>query len=243
MLAEAIRIEYQALVPLTGELSGQYRVRFSLVAPRASTRMALASGRLREIARTLGVVPAADRQCVRRALGVLAERSQRGDELRLFLPVGVESVLDPAFAPWLAAELTARAMSPASVTLELAAGELLREGARLGEALDSLQLVGTRLCIAGLEGGEPHLALLRLPTVSIVHLAAPGAPDAAGAWGAERGRLVVEASKRGKATVAEGARDAREIGELLKLGVQYVASDLFAPWSTEANFDFAGIRM
>jgi hypothetical protein len=180
---------------------------------------------------------------VRRALAVLAERTQRGDELRLFLPVGVESVLDPAFAPWLAAELIARALSPASVTLELSATELLRESTRLGDALDSLQLVGTRLCIAGLEGGEPHLALLRLPTVSMVHLAAPGTPEAAGAWGAERGRLVVEAGKRGKITIAQGARDAREIGELLKLGVRYVASDLFAPWSTEANFDFSGIRM
>jgi hypothetical protein len=76
-----------------------------------------------------------------------------------------------------------------------------------------------------------------------VQLSAPGAPEAAGAWGAERGRLVVEAGKRGKLTIAMGARDAREIAELLKLGVRYVASDLFAPWSSEANFDFSGIRV
>ena len=243
LIPEAIRIEYQALVPLSGEMSGQYATRFSLVAPRSSARMEVPPDRLRELARELGVVPAADRQCLRRALGVLSERVQRGDEIRLFLPVGIESVLDPAFAPWLATELQARALSPSAVVLEIAAAELVREAARLGDALASLQVVGTRLCVTGLEGGDPHIRLLRQPTVSMVRLAAPGAREAAGAWGAERGRLVVEAGKHGKVTIAHGAREAREIAELLKLGVAYVASDTFAPWSGEANFDFAGARM
>lgn len=243
LIPEAIRIEYQALVPLTGEVSGQYATRFSLVAPRATTRMEVPPERLRELARELGVVPAADRQCLRRALSVLSERVQRGDEIRLFLPVGIESVLDPAFAPWLATELQARALSPSMVVLEIAATELVRAAARLGDALSSLQLVGTRLCVAGLEGGDPHIRLLRQPAVSMVRLAAPGSREATGAWGSERGRLVVEAGKHGKTTIAHGAREAREIAELLKLGVGYVASDTFAPWSGEANFDFAGARM
>jgi DNA-binding response OmpR family regulator/EAL domain-containing protein (putative c-di-GMP-specific phosphodiesterase class I) len=243
LIPEAIRIEYQALVPLTGDAPGQYATRFSLVAPRATTRMEVPPERLRELARELGVVPAADRQCLRRALAVLSERVSRGDEMRLFLPVGIESVLDPAFAPWLATELQARALSPAAVVLEIGAADLVRESARLGDALASLQVVGTRLCVAGLEGGDAHVKLLRLPTVSLVRLAAPGAREAVGAWGAERGRLVVEAGKHGKTTVAHGAKEAREIAELLKLGVAYVASDTFAPWSTEANFDFAGARM
>jgi EAL domain-containing protein (putative c-di-GMP-specific phosphodiesterase class I) len=198
---------------------------------------------MRVVARELGVVPAADRQCLRRALAVLSERVQRGDEMRLFLPVGIESVLDPAFAPWLATELQARALSPAAIVLEIGAPELVREAARLGDALASLQVVGTRLCVTGLEGGDAHIKLLRLPTVSLVRLAAPGAREASGAWGAERGRLVVEAGKHGKTTLAHGAKEAREIAELLKLGVGYVASDTFAPWSSEANFDFAGARM
>jgi EAL domain-containing protein (putative c-di-GMP-specific phosphodiesterase class I) len=245
LIPEAIRIEYQALVPLTGEVSGQYATRFALVAPRASTRMEVPPDRLRDVARELGVVPACDRQCLRRALAVLSERTQRGDEMRLVLPISIESALDPAFAPWLATELQARALGPASVVLELTAAELLREAGRLGTALESLQLVGTRLCVAGLESGTAHVQLLRNAAVSIVRLSPPTATEAAssGAWGSERGRLVVEAARHGKLVIAHGPRDAREIAELLKLGVQYIASDIFAPWSTEANFDFAGARM
>jgi DNA-binding response OmpR family regulator/EAL domain-containing protein (putative c-di-GMP-specific phosphodiesterase class I) len=242
VIPEAIRIEYQAQVPLTGNIAGQYAARFALVAPRASTRMEVPPERLRDLARELGVVPAADRQCLRRALSVLGERVQRGDEMSLFLPISAESGLDPAFAPWLATELQARALAPASIVLELVASELLREPARIGALLDSLQPVGARLCIGGLEGGEAHVRLLRHPSVAMVRLAAPSGGDGAttGTWGAERGRLIVEAAKRGRQVFAQGPREAHEVGELLKLGVQYIASDVFSPWSTEANFDFAG---
>jgi DNA-binding response OmpR family regulator/EAL domain-containing protein (putative c-di-GMP-specific phosphodiesterase class I) len=245
LIPEAIRIEYQALVPLTGEVSGQYATRFALVAPRASTRIEVPPDRLREVARELGVGPAADRQCVRRALAVLSERTQRGDDLRLFLPVSVEAVLDPAFAPWLATELQARALSPTLVVMELEAAELLGEAARIGPALESLQVVGTKLCVAGLESGEAHVRLLRQATVAMVRLAAPRVSEAAvaGAWGAERGRLLVEANKHGKIVIAHGPREAREIAELLKLGVQYIASDVFASWNSEPNFDFAGAKV
>jgi hypothetical protein len=87
--------------------------------------------------------------------------------------------------------------------------------------------------------------MARQPTVAMVRLAPPRGAEAGtiGSWSGERGRLLVEANKHGKAVLAHGARDAREIAELLKLGVQYVASDVFAPWSAEANFDFAGAKM
>ncbi len=243
VIPEAIRIEYQAQVPLTGNLAGQYATRFALVAPRASTRIEVPPDRLRDLARELGVLAAADRQCLRRALSVLSERVQRGDEMRLFLPISVESGLDPAFAPWLATELQARALASSSIVLELMASELLREQARIGVLLDALQPVGVRLCICGLEGGEAHVRLLRHPGVAMVRLAPPsGETAASGTWGAERGRLIVEAAKYGRQVYAQGPREPREVAELLKLGVQYIASDLFSPWSTEANFDFAGGR-
>lgn len=243
LIPEAIRIEFQALVPLTGEVSGQYATRFSLVAPHASVRLEVPPDRLHGLAREMGVVPAADRQCLRRALGVLSERVQRGDRIRLFLPVGAESVLDPAFAPWLATELQARALPSSAIVLEIAAPDLARAPARLAEALGFLQLVGTRLSVTGLEGSDADLRLLQLPAVSFGRLEAPRARDGAGAWSAERGRLVLEAGRSGKVVIANGARDAREIAELLKVGVQYVASETFAPWSTEPNFDFAGSRV
>jgi EAL domain-containing protein (putative c-di-GMP-specific phosphodiesterase class I) len=191
----------------------------------------------------MGVMAATDRQCVRRALAELAERSRRGDALRLFLPITLESALDPAFAPWLVAEMQSRALAPASVALELAAAEVLRDPARIGAAIESLQLVGARLCIAGLEGGDAHVKLARMPAFQVLKLNAPTAVDTLGAWGAERGRLVVEAGKHGKLVVATNARDARELAELLKLGVHYIQADVFAPWASEPNFDFAGAKL
>jgi DNA-binding response OmpR family regulator/EAL domain-containing protein (putative c-di-GMP-specific phosphodiesterase class I) len=244
LIAEAIRIEFQAMVPLKGELAGQYAVRFGLVAPKATTRMEVNSERLRALARDLGTCVSTDRQCLRRALAGLADRVQRGDEMRLFLPISIESALDPAFAPWLAAEMQSHALAPASVAMELQVEEVLREFARWNQALDSLQLVGTRLCVSGLQGGEAHLRLVRTGGPTLFKLAAPAPIEGGGsAWAAERGRLILEAAKHGKVTVATGVRDSREFAELLKLGVHYVQSDLFAPWSTDANFDFAGAKL
>jgi DNA-binding response OmpR family regulator/EAL domain-containing protein (putative c-di-GMP-specific phosphodiesterase class I) len=245
LIPEAVKPEYQPLVPLTGELSGQYGVRFALIAPRATQRLEVPATRLRGIAREMGAVLACDRQCVRRALGVLAERVQRGDEMRLFLPIAIESALDPAFAPWLAAELQARALAPASIALELSIEELANEPGRLASAVESLRLVGSRLCVSGLEGGDTHVRIVRTMGVAAIKLNAP-APAAEGgapSWGNERGRLVVEAAKHGKVVIATGVRDAREFAELLKLGAHYIQADVFAPWSNEANFDFAGTKV
>ncbi|HQW63830.1 MAG TPA: EAL domain-containing protein, partial [Pseudomonadota bacterium] len=182
-----------------------------------------------------------ERQCVRRILSELTERTRRGDSLRLLVPIGIESALDAAFAPWLAAELQGRALAPASLVLELDAGEVVRQFGAIGAAIESLQLVGVRLAVRGLEGGESHLRLARHPGFALIKLEAPNpAPGAVAPWGAERGRLVVEAGKHGKVVVACDVRDAREMSELLKLGVHYVQADMFAPWSATANFDFAG---
>ena len=159
---------------------------------------------------------------------------------------GGESALDPAFAPWLAAELQARALAPASIALELAVEELSGDATKLAAAVESLRLVGCRLCVSGLEGGDAHVRIVRTLGIAALKLNAPAAAPDAGtsvAWGNERGRLVVEAAKHGKVVIATGVRDAREFAELLKLGVHYVQADVFAPWSADANFDFAGTKV
>ena len=96
-------------------------------------------------------------------------------------------------------------------------------------------------------GGPPAISggQARRDAAGDFHLAPAAAPDAGTsvAWGNERGRLVVEAAKHGKVVIATGVRDAREFAELLKLGVHYVQADVFAPWSADANFDFAGTKV
>jgi len=241
LIPESVSLEYQALVPLAGELYGQYCVRVALVPSKSSQRVRVPAERMRAIAREMGVAAQVERQCVRRILSELTERTRRGDSLRLLVPVGIESALDAAFAPWLAAELQGRALAPASLVLELDASEVVRQFGAIGAAIESLQLVGVRLAVRGLEGGESHLRLARHPSFALIKLEAPNpAPGAVAPWGAERGRLVVEAGKHGKVVVACDVRDAREMSELLKLGVHYVQADMFAPWSATANFDFAG---
>lgn len=244
LIPEAVQLEFQALVPLAGELYGQYGVRVALVPPKSTQRLRVGAERMRAIAREMGVVAQAERQCVRRILAELSERTRRGDTLRLLVPIAIESALDAAFAPWLAAELQARALAPATLVLELDAGEVVRQFGAIGPAIESLQLVGVRLAVRGLEGGESHLRLARHPGFAIIKLEAPNpAPGAIAPWAAERGRLVVEAGKHGKVVVACDVRDAREMSELLKLGVHYVQADMFSPWSASTSFDFAGTKL
>jgi DNA-binding response OmpR family regulator/EAL domain-containing protein (putative c-di-GMP-specific phosphodiesterase class I) len=244
MVPEAIRCEFQALVPIRGEEVGQYAVRFALVAPKASQALEVRPERLRALAQELGATVQCDRHCIKRALLAISAQRKRGDELRLLLPIAVETALDQSFAPWIATELQGQSLSPASVTLALDAGELMRTGAPADAALEALAVTGVRLMVMGLEGGEAHLRLVRHVRIGATRLNPPSAPaGAADAWGSERGRLIVEANKRGKVVVADQVRDARELAELVKLGAHYIQSDLFAPWAPEPSFDFAGAKL
>src|SRR6185503_2131565 len=99
------------------------------------------------IARELNMVAHADRHLLRGVIEQVREKRQPDQELRLYLPIAVSSLLDAAFAPWLAAELGAHGVSSSLLALEFDAEEIRSELARLRGPLDAMQRVGVRLAL------------------------------------------------------------------------------------------------
>jgi len=233
--------DFQPLVPLAGQIVGQYEARMTLKPPKSSQALLLQRADYMPIARELGMVAYADRHLLRGVLECVQEKRGAGQELRLYLPIAVATLLDPAFAPWLGAELGAHGVPSNVLALEFDAEEIRGELARLRGALDSLQRIGVRLALSArgsIDGGLSKL--LAVEAFGVVKFARDGdssvKPEAA--W--ERwSKPITEARSLGKITVACGLAGIGDVGVLLKLGAHYVQGDSLSGWLPDWSFDFA----
>ena len=233
---------FQPLVPLAGHVAGQYEARMALRPPKSSQSLLLQRADYLPIARELNMVAHADRHLLRGVIELIREKRQAEQELRLYLPMAVSSLFDPAFAPWLAAELGAHGVSSGLLALEFDAEEIRSELSRLRAPLDSLQRVGVRLAltVAGpVEGGLSKL--LALEAFSVIKFARGG--DAASkpedAWEKTWSKAMAETRSLGKVTVASGIANVGDIGVLLRLGAHYAQGDMLSEWLADWSFDFS----
>lgn len=235
------QFDFQPLVPLTGQFSIQYEARMALKPLKASQTLGLHRDTYLPIARELGMVAHADRHLLRGIVELIHEKRVAEQELRLYLPIAVTTLFDPAFAPWLASELGSHGVPSSVLVLEFDAEEIKSELARLRSGLESLQRVGVRLALSVRDGTQAGLdKLLAVEAFNVIKFARAGheasKPDAA--WGLWSGPIA-EARSRGKTTVACGLRELGDVGVLLKLGADYVQGDILSDWLPDWSFDFA----
>jgi DNA-binding response OmpR family regulator len=118
------RLDFQPLLPLSGQIKGQYEARMELIPEKFARSLHLKRSDYLPLARELNMAGQADRQCLRAMLERLRDGRPDKYALRLHLPVCVETVFDGAFAPWLAAELRGHQVSGGAFVLVLTAVEL-----------------------------------------------------------------------------------------------------------------------
>ena len=235
------QFDYQPLVPLTGQIAGQYEARMALKPPKSSQALLLQRNDYLSIAQDLGMVAHADRHLLRGVLEQVREKRTAEQELRLYIPIAIATLFDQSFAPWLAAELGRHGVPSSTLVLEFDAEEIRSELARLRSALESLQRVGVRLALSASNDVEGGLGkLLAVEAFSVVKFARRGdsgvKPDAA--W-EPWSRPMAEARSLGKVTVACNLAGIGDIGVLLKLAAHYVQGDALSGWLPDWNFDFA----
>jgi EAL domain-containing protein (putative c-di-GMP-specific phosphodiesterase class I) len=170
------------------------------------------------------------------------EKRKPNQELRLYLPMAVSSLFDPAFAPWLAAELGAHGVSSSLLALEFDGEEIRGELTRLRGALDSLQRVGVRLAMtvtSALDAASVS-KLLSLEAFSVIKFMRAGdtATKAEAAWDTAWSKAMAEARTLGKVTVACDLASVADMGVLLRIGAHYVQGDMLCEWLPEWSFDF-----
>jgi len=234
------QLSYQPLVPLAGQVTGQYEARMALKPPKSSHALLLQRSDYMPIARDLGMVAHADRHLLRGVLEQVRAKRTPDQELRLYVPIEVASLFDPAFAPWLAAELGAHGVPSNALVLEFDAEGIRSELARLRGALESLQRVGVRLALTARKPVEGLSKLFGVDAFGVVKFAraADANVKADAAW-EPWSKALAEARSLGKVAVASGLAGMADIGILLKLGVHYVQGDVLSGWLSDWSFDFA----
>jgi len=233
------RLDFQPLVPLSGQIAGQYQARVELVPEKFAHALHLTRADYLPIARELGMVAQADRQCLRALLERLREKPANKHALRIHVQMSADTVFDGSFAPWLAAELRGHRVTGGSFVLVLMADEVHARLEQAPLALESLQRLGLRLGIElHEENSQIAHALLLVESINVVRFCRPSGAD--DAWNRYT-VLFNEARSLGKTVVASDVQRMSELGVLLRLGVHYVQGDVVAPWALEYNFDFAAV--
>ena len=235
------QFEFQPLVPLVGQITGQYDVRMALKPPKSRQGLLLQRNDWLPIARNLDMVAHADRHFLRGVIEHVREKRSGGEDLRLYLPVAASSLSDPAFAPWLAAEFGAHGVPSNTVALAFDATEMRAELPRLRSALESVQRVGVRLALNVGAGEDADLGkLFAIDAFGVIKFARAGetGAKAEAAW-EPWSKAIAESRSLGKIVVASDVAGMADIGVLLRLGVHYAQGDALSGWLTEWNFDFA----
>lgn len=225
-------VDYQPLVPLSGNLSDQYVARMRLKPPRSSQEILIGPDEYLPLAREQGIATLADRRVIRLALRDAHEANKA--DLRVFVPISVDSIMDGAFAPWLATELRANELSASVVALDISARDLI-EHLPSDAAIEAVQRVGARLCLTVDDDSDGAQRWLQHAAFGLVRF---DTPTGGAGWASVAARLATVRSL-GKIVVAGGVAQMQDIADVLKHGVHYAHGAALCDWLPGFGFDFA----
>jgi EAL domain-containing protein (putative c-di-GMP-specific phosphodiesterase class I) len=154
---DGFRVLFQPIVSLRGDSTEHYEVQVRHVANGVPANVWLAERGYTESSQDL------DRWVVIESLKKLALHFETHPYTRLLVPVGVQSLRDTEFAPWLALALRAAGLSAEVLVVQVSHRDV---SANLGDArhlAERLRALGSRLCVS-----EVHLA--NNPMADLAHL-------------------------------------------------------------------------
>lgn len=254
-----ILLTLQPLLCVLGKLQGQYLANFwweSTVGRSEAARGDAGLTRYAQAAaqaRAAGHIAAFDRRILLAALNRRSEELKRGRQVRLFVQIGVESVTDGALCSWLAQQLNGLKLSGSglSVYVEINAAfthpgawqqrisELHSLGMRVGLLLNSLDSAQQTM----IASAQYDFAILPERPNADVYAQFEDSVDDEGIAFAERDtawlQLLRRVRERGSVSIVPGVESRIELDQLRSLRVDFVASDVLAPASDAADFDFA----
>lgn len=240
LLAETTRIEFRPLLPIQGQHSRQYLARLRLVAPRSTLAASVIdTDTYVPIAREIHTLTRLDRWLID-ALARRIQEAAADGEIRVLVPLSIDSLNEPAFADWLLAELGKHRLAGDALALLLDGRELLADLPRSTRLLDNLQTTGARIFLYGFaDDGRDAMRLLRLPCSygNIIGLNAPDPAINAEAWRNCRTKLVAESQRHGKIVVIDGVDRPEQLGELFRDQVHYAVGAAVGDWQAEPRSD------
>ena len=187
------------------------------------------------------------------ALNRRSEELKRGRQVRLFVQIGAESVTDGALCSWLAQQLNTLKLSGSGLSVYVEIGAAFAHPGAWQHRLSELHSLGMRvgLLLNSLDT-EQHAMIATVQYDFAILQERPNeqeyaefddSVDASGVAWAERDaawlQLLRRVRERGSVSIVPGVKSRVELDQLRSLRVDFVASDVLAPASDAADFDFA----
>ncbi len=235
--AEGFRILFQPIVSLRGDSTEHYEVQVRHIADGAPANAWLKTHGFSETGQEL------DRWVLIEALKKLALHLESHPQTRLLVPMGVQSLRDMEWVPWLGLALRTAGVPADAVVLQVSHADVR---ANLGEAqlmADRMRSLGARLCVS-----EVHVA--NNPMADLVHLK-PQMARLDGALGPALKdadstntllKPLVELMHQEQiASIMPEVEGAGMLAVLWQLGVNYIQGDYLQSPQPEMRYDFTDL--
>ncbi len=255
-----ILLTLQPLLCASGKLQGQYLANFwwqGAAAGRSDTTRADAGlsgyAQASAQARAAGHIAAFDRRILLAALNRRSEELKRGRQVRLLVQIGAESVADGALCSWLAQQLNGLKLSGSGLSVYVAIDAAFAHPGAWQHRLSELHSLGMRvgLLLNSLDSAQQAMiatlqydfAILQERPNEDAYAEFDEGLDDDGVGLIERDaawlQLLRRVRERGSVSIVPGVKSRIELDQLRSLRVDFVASDVLAPASDAADFDFA----
>jgi len=237
--ARHCRAEYRPMVPLKGNLHGQFEFEYYLISAndlRARAGYLLCN----QIATELGKRAEFERARMTEAMNCRQEARNERQSLRLTLPMLADWLLESGELDWLMSEFERRKLSGSGFTFEFPGSELLDHREALTGAFTRLRAVGVRIGVLDYGRDFAAIHILSSLTVDSVRLDEElvEACASSNSVNPTLQTLIRKAHQLGATVISPAMNTPERAHVLLRLGVDYGIGDAFGPATANADFDF-----
>ena len=229
---------YQPIISLHGEPGERYQIYTAL--HNKDNELVPASEFVSRIERT-GFGKMLDRWIILNALKKLSELRNKGADMRLFIKLSSNSILDKDLPKWISEQFNTNNISPNFVCFEIKEAVLISHFKESKNLVTALQAMKAEIAIDAFGAGEnPAKILKAIPAnyVKICHSLMSGVSDNQENQNAIR--EIAEALKPvGTKVIAQFIEDADTLSILWSLGINYTQGNFLQPPAEEPNYDFS----
>ena len=244
-LREAIKenrlaLLYQPIISLHGEPGERYQI---YTAVRGEdNQLVPASEFVMRIERT-GFGKMLDRWIILHALKQLAERRNKGTDMRLFIKLSSNSLLDSELLGWLSEQLETNNISPAHVCFEIKEHVLISHFKEAKALVEGLRKINCEFAIDSFGSGDKPTHILKaIPAdyVKICKSLMSGLSENQDNQAAIR-EIAEQLKPMGTKVISQFVEDADTLSTLWSLGINYTQGNFLQPASEQPDYDFSSM--
>ena len=236
LLEGQLELAYQPIVAVAGNEQAQYQVLLRLRQPDGTL---LSAAQVVPAAEASGRIADLDQQVMEHALDMIAQRSEAGSPLRLFVSQSPRTLAREAFADWLLQTIASRRIDASLVVIDLRLGDALIHSVTLGEFCRRLMAAGVQFCLSQFEPGTEADALLNQLPLGYVRMAGRYAGAHADAELRDQLRGSIDLAHRlGLQVIGQQIEDPQAAAAMWMGGVDFIQGNLVQAVGSELGFDF-----